>query len=313
MNFFPTPLCLMKNLMNKAHRSGFVAIVGRPNVGKSTLINALIGEKISIMSPKPQTTRHRIMGVLTKPDYQIIFVDTPGLHKGKDLLNKTIDKIAVSAISDVDIVLYVVDKPKDLASEYVLNYFRQAEVPVFLLINKIDTLKSKSEIDEIILSYLSSYPFEGVIPISATNHTHLDKIEELVVPMLSEGPEFFPPDMKSDQTEEKLMSELIREKILYHTEQEVPHAVAVVIESLTENDELNTIDVSALIIVERPTQKQILIGKGGEKMKKIGMEARKEINQLLNTKIHLSLWVKVKKDWRNRPQDLKSFGLSEDI
>lgn len=299
--------------MNKAHRSGFVAIVGRPNVGKSTLINALIGEKISIMSPKPQTTRHRIMGVLTKPDYQIIFVDTPGLHKGKDLLNKTIDKIAVSAISDVDIVLYVVDKPKDLASEYVLNYFRQAEVPVFLLINKIDTLKSKSEIDEIILSYLSSYPFEGVIPISATNHTHLDKIEELVVPMLSEGPEFFPPDMKSDQTEEKLMSELIREKILYHTEQEVPHAVAVVIESLTENDELNTIDVSALIIVERPTQKQILIGKGGEKMKKIGMEARKEINQLLNTKIHLSLWVKVKKDWRNRPQDLKSFGLSEDI
>lgn len=299
--------------MSNVHRSGFVAIVGRPNVGKSTLINALIGEKISIMSPKPQTTRHRIMGVLSKPDYQIIFVDTPGLHKGKDLLNVTIDKIAVSAISDVDIVLYVVDKPKDLASEYILNYFKQAEVPVFLLINKIDTLKSKSEIDEIILSYLSSYPFEGVIPISAKDHTHLDKIEELVVPLLSEGPEFFPPDMKTDQTEEKLMSELIREKILYHTEQEVPHAVAVVIESLTENEELNTIDVSALIIVERPTQKQILIGKGGEKMKKIGMESRKEINQLLNTKVHLSLWVKVKKDWRNRPQDLKSFGLSEDL
>ncbi len=299
--------------MSNPHRSGFVAIVGRPNVGKSTLINALIGEKIAIMSPKPQTTRHRIMGVLTKPDYQIIFVDTPGLHKGKDLLNKTIDKIAVSAISDVDIVLYVVDKPKDLASEYVLEYFRQAEVPVFLVINKIDTLKSKTEIDEIIISYLESYPFEGVIPISAKDHTHLDKIEELVVPMLQEGPEFFPAEMKSDQSEEKLMSELIREKILYHTEQEVPHAVAVVIESLTENDELNTIDVSALIIVERPTQKQILIGKGGEKMKRIGMEARKEINQLLHTKVHLSLWVKVKKDWRNRPQDLKSFGLSEDI
>lgn len=299
--------------MSNPHRSGFVAIVGRPNAGKSTLINALIGEKIAIMSPKPQTTRHRIMGVLTKPDYQIIFVDTPGLHKGKDLLNKTIDKIAVSAISDVDIVLYVVDKPKDLASEYVLEYFRQAEVPVFLVINKIDTLKSKTEIDEIIISYLESYPFEGVIPISAKDHTHLDKIEELVVPMLQEGPEFFPAEMKSDQSEEKLMSELIREKILYHTEQEVPHAVAVVIESLTENDELNTIDVSALIIVERPTQKQILIGKGGEKMKRIGMEARKEINQLLHTKVHLSLWVKVKKDWRNRPQDLKSFGLSEDI
>lgn len=299
--------------MSNPHRSGFVAIIGRPNVGKSTLINALIGEKIAIMSPKPQTTRHRIMGVLTKPDYQIIFVDTPGLHKGKDLLNKTIDKIAVSAISDVDIVLYVVDKPKDLASEYVLEYFKQAEVPVFLVINKIDTLKSKTEIDEIIISYLESYPFEGVIPVSAKDHTHLDKIEELVVPMLSEGPQFFPAEMRSDQTEEKLMSELIREKILYHTEQEVPHAVAVVIESLQENDELNTIDVSALIIVERPTQKQILIGKGGEKMKRIGMEARKEINQLLHTKVHLSLWVKVKKDWRNRPQDLKSLGLSEDI
>jgi len=299
--------------MTKTYRSGFVAIVGRPNVGKSTLINALIGEKIAIMSPKPQTTRHRIMGVLTKEDYQIVFVDTPGLHKGKDLLNKTIDKIAVSAISDVDVVLYVVDRAKDASSEYILNYFKQAQVPVFLVINKIDTLKNKSQIDDIILSYLSSYPFEGVIPISAKEHTYLDKIEELVVPLLEEGPQFFPEEMTSDQTEEQLMSELIREKILYHTEQEVPHAVAVVIESLQENDEQNTIDVSALIIVERATQKQILIGKGGEKMKKIGMEARKEINQLLNTKIHLTLWVKVKKDWRNRPGDLRSLGFSEDI
>lgn len=306
-------LSLMKNHMTKTYRSGFVAIVGRPNVGKSTLINALIGEKIAIMSPKPQTTRHRIMGVLTKEDYQIVFVDTPGLHKGKDLLNKTIDKIAVSAISDVDVVLYVVDRAKDASSEYILNYFKQAQVPVFLVINKIDTLKNKSQIDDIILSYLSSYPFEGVIPISAKEHTYLDKIEELVVPLLEEGPQFFPEEMTSDQTEEQLMSELIREKILYHTEQEVPHAVAVVIESLQENEEQNTIDVSALIIVERATQKQILIGKGGEKMKKIGMEARKEINQLLNTKIHLTLWVKVKKDWRNRPGDLRSLGFSEDI
>lgn len=299
--------------MSNTHRSGFVAIIGRPNVGKSTLINTLIGEKIAIMSPKPQTTRHRIMGVLTKEDYQIIFVDTPGLHKGKDLLNKTIDKIAVSAISDVDIIMYVVDRPKDLAQTYVLNYFRQANAKVFLVINKIDQLKSKAMIDEIIMSYIDEYPFLGVIPISAKEKTHIDKIEELITPYLPEGPRFFPDDMKTDQTEDKLMSELIREKILFHTEQEVPHAVAVVIESLTENEELNTIDVSALIIVERPTQKQILIGKGGEKMKKIGMEARQEINKLLSTKIHLSLWVKVKKDWRNRPNDLKSLGLFEDI
>jgi GTP-binding protein Era len=302
----------MKNHMSD-HKSGFVAIVGRPNVGKSTLINALIGEKIAIMSPKPQTTRHRILGVLTKENYQITFVDTPGLHKGKDLLNQTIDKIAVSAISDVDIVLYVVDREKDQSSEYVLSYFKEAHVPVFLVINKIDMLKSKSEIDAIILSYLASYPFEGVIPISAKDKTYIDKIEELIVPLLPEGPMYFPKDMKTDQTEEKLMSELIREKILYHTEQEVPHAVAVVIESLVENDELNTIDVSALIIVERPTQKQILIGKGGEKMKRIGTEARKEINHLLHTKIHLSLWVKVKKDWRNRPSDLRSLGFTEEV
>lgn len=299
--------------MTNKHVSGFVAIIGRPNVGKSTLINALMGEKIAIMSPKPQTTRHRIMGVLTKPNYQIIFVDTPGLHKGKDLLNKTIDKVAVSAISDVDLILYVVDRKKDEAADHVIRYFKQADAKVVLVINKIDTLASKSAIDEIIVSYLDSYPFLGVIPISAKEHTYLDKIEEIILPHLDEGPRFFPEDMKTDQTEEQLMSELIREKILYHTEQEVPHAVAVVIESLTENHELNTLDVSALIIVERSTQKQILIGKGGEKMKKIGMEARKEINHLLHTKVHLTLWVKVKKDWRNRPSDLKSLGYGDDV
>ncbi len=299
--------------MTNKHVSGFVAIIGRPNVGKSTLINALMGEKIAIMSPKPQTTRHRIMGVLTKPDYQIIFVDTPGLHKGKDLLNKTIDKVAVSAISDVDLILYVVDRKKDEAAEHVIRYFKQADAKVVLVINKIDMLPSKSAIDEVIVSYLDSYPFLGVIPISAKEHTYLDKIEETILPHLEEGPRFFPEDMKTDQTEEQLMSELIREKILYHTEQEVPHAVAVVIESLAENHELNTLDVSALIIVERTTQKQILIGKGGEKMKKIGMEARKEINHLLHTKVHLTLWVKVKKDWRNRPSDLKSLGYGDDV
>jgi len=179
-------------------------------------------------------------------------------------------------------------------------------------INKIDELKSKSHIDELILSYLDAYPFEGVIPISAKEHTYLNRLKELIIPHLVEGPMFFPKEMKSDQSEEMMMSELIREKILFHTEQEVPHAVAVVIESLTENMEENTIDVSALIIVERSSQKQILIGKNGEKMKKIGMEARKEINQLLNTRIHLSLWVKVKKDWRNRPSDLKSFGYGDE-
>jgi GTP-binding protein Era len=292
-------------------KSGFIAIVGRPNVGKSTLINALIGEKVSIISPKPQTTRNRILGVLTENDYQMIFVDTPGMHKGKDLLNKTIDKVAVESIKDVDAVLFVVDQLMGLAEGHIIDYFKKIDIPVFLVINKIDELKNKSAIDEIILSYLPAYPFEGVIPISAKDKTYLDRLKESLMPFLQEGPLFFPKEMKSDQSEQQMMSELIREKILYHTEQEVPHAVAVVIESLEENPEMNTIDVTALIIVERTTQKIILIGKSGEKIKKIGTEARKEINSLLHTKIHLTLFVKIKKDWRNRPSDLKSFGYGE--
>lgn len=299
-----------KNLMNN-YLTGFIAIVGRPNVGKSTLLNQLIGQKIAIMSPKPQTTRNRIMGVKTTDTYQMIFVDTPGMHKGKDLLNQTIDKVAKSALSDVDVVLFVVDRKKTDDEDEIINYFKGIKIPIFLIVNKIDTLKGNAGIDEVILSYLNSFPYEGVIPISAKQGTHLDKIEDLLLPHLIPGPLFFPSDMKTDQTENQLIGELIREKILFHTEQEVPHAVAVMIESIKENEVLNTIDVSAIIIVERPTQKQILIGKGGEKIKKIGTEARLEINHLLKTKIHLSLWVKVKKNWRNRPSDLRSLGYGD--
>lgn len=293
------------------HKSGFIAIVGRPNVGKSTLLNALIGQKVAIMSPKPQTTRHRITGVLSEADYQMVFVDTPGMHKGKDLLNKTIDKVAVSSLKDVDMVLFVVDRAKTAAETFVMNYFKGLKKPIFLVINKIDELKSKAEIDALIMSYLGSYEFEGYFPVSAKDLTHIDKIKAALLKYLPEGPKYFPPEMKSDQTETVMMSELIREKILYFTEQEIPHAVAVVIESIYHNQELNQVDVSALIVVERPTQKQILIGRGGEKMKHIGSEARKEINKVLDTKIHLTLWVKVKKDWRNRPSDLKAFGFGE--
>ncbi|PKK94159.1 MAG: GTPase Era [Tenericutes bacterium HGW-Tenericutes-6] len=293
------------------HKSGFIAIVGRPNVGKSTLINALIGQKIAIMSPKPQTTRNRILGILSKAHYQMIFMDTPGMHKGKDLLNKRIDEIARTSLLDVDMVLWVVDRPYGEAESHLLSYFKDLDIPIFLVINKIDQLGKKSDIDAIILSYIDKLSFEGVFPISAKEKTHLDKLEEALIPHLTEGPLFFPEDMITDQSDEMIMSELIREKILYVTEQEVPHAVAVVIESLKQNHELKTLDVSALIIVERPTQKQILIGKGGEKIKKIGTDARIEINQILDTKIHLTLWVKVIKDWRNRPQNLKAFGIGE--
>ena len=293
------------------HKSGFIAIVGRPNVGKSTLLNALIGQKVAIMSPKPQTTRHRITGVLSTTDYQMIFVDTPGMHKGRDLLNKQIDKVAVSSLKDVDMVLFVVDRMKTAAEDFVMAYFKGLKKPIFLVINKIDELKNRAAIDELIMSYLGTHEFDGYFPVSAKDLTHVDKIKESLLNYLPEGPKYFPPEMKSDQSETVMMSELIRERILYHTEQEIPHAVAVVIESIYDNQEHGQVDVSALIIVERPTQKQILIGRGGEKIKHIGTEARKEINKILETKIHLTLWVKVKKDWRNRPTDLKAFGFGE--
>ncbi len=292
-------------------KTAFIAIVGRPNVGKSTLINGLVNTKVAITSPKPQTTRNRITGILTEADRQFVFVDTPGMHKGKDLLNKRIDKTAVSALQDVDIALFVTDRLMGAAERHIIRYFEQSQIPVILVINKIDLLENKTEIDQIILSYIGAYPFDAVIPVSAKDGTHVERIKEAVLPHMSDSPFFFPEDMTSDQTEKQRMAELIREKILYHTEQEVPHAVAVQIEMMEENKEANTLDVSALIIVERPTQKQILIGKGGEKMKRIGTEARRDINKLLNVKIHLTLWIKIKKDWRNRPTDLNAFGYGD--
>jgi GTPase len=303
--------CPMHSNSNMSDKSAFIAIVGRPNVGKSTLLNALIGQKVTIVSDKPQTTRHRIHGILTKENRQYVFVDTPGMHKGKDLLNKRIDKVAVSSLMDVDVILFVVDDVKKRAEEHVIDYFRQIDVPVYLVINKIDLLKDRTAIDRIILSYLGSFEFAGVIPLSAKDHTHLERLFEMIDPHLLEGPLFYPKETKSDQSDERFMAELIREKILFYTEQEVPHAVAVVIESLKVDEKRKQLDVSALIIVERRTQKLILIGKEGEKMKRIGTEARQEINRLLGKRIHLELWVKVKKDWRNRPNDLRAFGYDE--
>ncbi len=292
-------------------KSGFISIIGKPNVGKSTLINALLGEKIAITSPKPQTTRHRITGVLNNPDYQMIFVDTPGMHEGKHLLGKTIDKVAVGSMQDVDVILLVVDRKYHAVDEPIIKRLLSQNSKVILVINKIDALSTKTLIDDIIISFLKVYPFSEVIPISAQNKIHLDQLKTAILTYLPEGPQYFPTDYVSDQSETKLASEIVRERILHHAEQEVPHAVTVIIESMNENLETKTLDVSALIIVERPTQKQILIGKNGEKLKQIGKEARLEINHLLNRKIHLSLWIKVKKDWRNNPNEIKRYGYGD--
>lgn len=290
-------------------KSGFVAIVGRPNVGKSTLLNAIIGEKVAITSNKPQTTRHRISGIYTKDNSQIVFIDTPGMHKAKDLLNIRIDKLAVSVLREVDAILFIVDRPFGLAESHVVNYFENIKVPVYLVINKIDEINyNKVKIDEMILSYISKYNFDGVYPISALNDENTNYLLNDLLSNLKEGPFYYPKESISDQSETTTMSEFIREKILVHTEEEVPHAVAVAIESLEYNDEYKTLDVSAIIYVERNSQKKILIGKNGEKLKTIGTEARLDINNKFNTKTHLTLWVKVKKDWRNQITDLNRFG-----
>jgi len=291
-------------------KSGFISIIGKPNVGKSTLLNALIGTKVAITSPKSSTTRDRITAILNTQDYQMIFVDTPGMKKSKHLLGKTIDKTAVNAISDVDCLLMVVDRPFHLQDQLIIDRLKNVKTPVILVINKIDMLANASAIDEIIISFIDKYEFSQVVPISAMDQTHLQHLKTAILSHLPQGPRYFPEDYVSDQSNEKLTAEIIREKILYYTEQEVPHSVAVVIEKVEENLEMKTLDVSALIIVERQTQKQILIGKGGSKLKMIGTQARQDINQLLKVKTHLTLWIKVKKDWRNNQGELKRYGYS---
>lgn len=290
-------------------KSGFVAIVGRPNVGKSTLLNTIIGKKIAITSDKPQTTRHRISGVYTKDNNQIVFIDTPGMHKAKDLLNRRIDKLAVSVLREVDVIVFVVDRPLGKAEEHIIKYFENIKTKVYLVINKVDNINyNKAKIDEVILSYITKYEFSGVFPISATNNKNVEYLLEELINNLEKGPFYYPEDSITDQSDKTIMAEFIREKILIHTEEEVPHAVAVQIESLEYNEEYKTIDVSAIIYVERDSQKKILIGKNGTKLKTIGTEARLDINEKFGTKTHLNLWVKVKKDWRNKLTDLNRFG-----
>lgn len=292
--------------MKSNFKSGFVSIVGRPNVGKSTFLNQVIGSKVAITSPKPQTTRNRILGIKTTEDYQMVFIDTPGIHKPLHQLGKLLDETAYSAIQGMDAVIFMVDRKRQKEEDEIIRLFNAVDSPVYLVINKIDRMYSKTEIDKIIISYLDAFPFKGFYPISAKDSTNIDKLLSSLNDDLQAGYPLFDEDQISDQTDFQLMAEIIREKVLYKTQEEVPHAVAVVIEHTEMN--AGVYEVHATIIVERPTQKQILIGKDGALLKDIGTEARLEINLVLNTKIHLVLFVKVKKDWRNRPSDLKAFG-----
>jgi len=289
-------------------KSGFVTVIGRPNVGKSTLVNSIIGQKIAIMSDKPQTTRNKITCVLTVDDAQIVFIDTPGIHKPLHKLGEFMLRTAENTLREIDAVLFVVDATEDLGAgeRYILERLAAVQTAVILVINKIDKI-SRGQILPVIERYRSQYPFAAVVPISALARTNLDDLVNEIKKHLPPGPKYYPDDMVTDQPERILVAELIREKVLQLTREEIPHAVAVDIEEIVtrQNGDLY---IRAVIYVERESQKGIVIGAGGLMLKEAGRLARVDIEALLGSKTFLDLWVKVKKDWRNRDGMLKSFG-----
>jgi len=286
--------------------------VGRPNVGKSTLINNLIGEKIAIMSDRPQTTRNKIMCIMNTDNAQIMFLDTPGIHKPQHKLGEYMVRAAESALNEVDAVLFVVDanEKKGAGDAFIMAKLKNIKAPVILVVNKIDKLSNKEQLFAIIESYRNSCDFKAVLPISALQDKDLAPLVQEILKYLPEGPEYFPEDMITDQPERVIVAELIREKILKLTRDEVPHSIAVEIEEMKtrENDNLY---IRATIFVERESQKGIVIGAKGALLKLIGQQARKDIEVLLGNKTYLELWVKVKADWRNRDQLLRQFGYDD--
>ena len=294
------------------YKSGFVAIVGRPNVGKSTLLNRIVGQKIAIMSDKSQTTRNKIQGVYTTDEAQIVFIDTPGIHKPKHRLGDFMVATAYSAMREVDIVLFMVsaDMKRGRGDDLIIERLKQSSVPVYLVINKIDTIHP-DELLEIIDDYSKQMDFAEIVPISATEGNNFERLMETLVAQMPEGPQYFPEDQVTDHPERFIVSELIREKVLFFTRDEVPHSVAVTIESMKRNEN-NKIEIQATIIVERDSQKGIIIGKGGKMLKLIGSKARLDIENLLGSKVYLELWVKVQKDWRDKKTHLTDFGYREE-
>lgn len=296
----------------KTHKSGFVAVIGRPNVGKSTLINSLIGQKIAIMSDKPQTTRTRIMCVLTQQDAQMVFLDTPGIHKPKHKLGEYMVRAAEGTLKEVDAIIFVVDATEKFGpgEQYILERLQATERPVILAINKLDLLEDKEQLLPIITGYNGRYNFAATVPISAKEENNLDGLLAEIKKHLPKGPQYYPEDMVTDQPERLIVAELIREKALLQTREEIPHAIAVDIEEMKPRDN-GDMYVRATIYVERDSQKGIVIGKRGALLKEIGAQARADIQMLLGCKVFLDLWVKVKKDWRNRDNILKDFGFQD--
>ncbi len=295
--------------MNNDFKSGFVSLIGRPNVGKSTLMNCLIKEKISIISNKPQTTRNKIQSILTKDDFQVIFIDTPGIHKPKSKLGKYMLKSANSTLNEVDIVLFLIEPDKKLGEgdKIILEKLKTIKTPVFLIVNKIDIIEKESLL-ELINYYRTLYNFAEIIPISAIKDENTDTLLINIKKYLKEGPKYFPDDMVTDQPEKQIISEIIREKMLHLLQEEIPHGIAVEITTMKKRAQKDIVDIDAIIYTEKESHKGIIIGKKGTMLKEIGTRARRDIEHLLGDQINLQLWVKVKKDWRDNDILLKNFG-----
>lgn len=293
-------------------KSGFVSIVGRPNVGKSTLMNNVVGEKIAIMSDKPQTTRNTIQAVYTDEEAQVVFLDTPGIHKPKNKLGEFMVKSATDAFKNVDLILFVVDESKKIGpgDRKIIDDLKNIKTPVVLVLNKIDQL-NEEELFDLMKMYNAEGVFEQIVPISALKGRNINELLKVIKSHLEEGPQYFPDYMITDQPERVLVSELIREKVLHYIHDEVPHGVAVEIERMKSRKDKEIVDISAVIYCERDSHKGIIIGKNGRKLKGIGKSARADIELLLGSQANLQLWVKVKENWRNLQNYVSNFGYTE--
>lgn len=295
--------------MEKSTKSGFVTLIGRPNVGKSTLMNRLIGQKIAITSNKPQTTRNRIQTVYTDERGQIVFLDTPGIHKAKNKLGEYMVNVAENTLKEVDVILWLVEPTTFIGAgeRHIAEQLQKVTTPVILVINKVDTVK-KEEILVFIDAYRKIYDFAEIIPVSALKGTNTDDVVETIFKYLPYGPMFYDEDTVTDQPMRQIVAELIREKALRCLDEEIPHGIAVYIDTMKERKTGDIIDIEATIVCERESHKGIIIGKKGQMLKKIGTQARKEIENIMDIKINLKLWVKVRKEWRDSDVQLKNFG-----
>ncbi|OLN23392.1 GTPase Era [Domibacillus antri] len=298
---------------NTAYKSGFISIIGRPNVGKSTFLNRVIGQKIAIMSDKPQTTRNKVQGVYTTDTSQMIFIDTPGIHKPKHKLGDFMMKTATNTLKEVDLVLFMINAEEGFGrgDEFIIEKLKGIQTPIFLVINKIDCIHP-DKLMELIDQYKDFLEFAEIVPISALEGSNVDRLIHQIEEQMPEGPQYYPADQVTDHPERFIVSELIREKVLHLTREEVPHSIAVVIDKIAKRDDKEMVDVMATIVVERDSQKGIVIGRGGALLKEVGKRSRHDIENLLGSKVFLELWVKVQKDWRNKASNLRDFGFKED-